>query len=625
MSLPNRLSNLITRESEFEAEISQLIADAPEEILGDLLYVAVCDLSVATAKKILLRQPDAMQLLTTRGFSKVPTPVHFYLCDDYDFMFFDEEDHADEARLEILQLLLDHKADPDWAGRNGTALDAAIEINNEPLIKCLLAAGANINKTKYGSAINTAICGLDDASKRMHMLQQLLNSGAAVNGDAKHRPLLIAARENQIDTIQFLLDAGADLYIINEREENLLDIACKNSQQEIIDLCATYGWLPNTEQQHWLEYSHATKNFDYYALDAASKKLPEHRLDQTQMVSFSYAATQLQQHDAAIAWAEKAVNFQVTAYAVNRYIAAFAYAAKFTECIEVFQRFETQVSLKQLNHFAQANLLVAALKTDNQNLINIIFNIIGDCSSRDEGAGLLYFNAACIASLNNQLREGFKFLVAARINQFKTTSINSDPDLQRLRELPEFSVLQSLPHPGKDFYICYDNDKELWYFQDKLLELDFAEQTCEPLQELKGSTTEQTLAICYALLDYQQRGFNPVKRLSAALNSIVEDITMAIIELLDTEEDFQYEGIQFDSDASDGPLAVHWCAQGLMDGESYNRPFKFDSYACCDLEMFQALISELKQSTASLLTNRSFYIELTNPDTHEEERIPLGI
>lgn len=622
MNLSNQLSHLISMES--EKEIHQLIVDAPEESLGDLLHTAVCDLSITATKKILARQPDVMKLLTVKGFSKLPTPVHFYLCDDFDFFMFDEDDHSEERRLEILQLLLDHKADPNWTGKNGSVLDTAIGSKHKSLIKCLLAAGADINQPKAGSALNTAIRRIDDTAERLSIMKLLLDAGADINGDAKHRPLFTAAHKNQIDTIEFLLNAGADLHIINEKGESLLDIACKNLQHNIIDLCATHDWFPNTEQQHWLEYSNAAKVFDYSTLMEVSKKLTEHRLDQTQMVSFSYAATQLQQHDSAIAWAEKAVKFEVTPYTINRYIAAFAYAAKFTECVEVFHRFENQVSLKQLNHFAQANLLVAALKTDNQPLINIIFNMIGNCSSRDDGAGLLYFNAACIASLNNQLREGFKFLVAARINQFNTKSIDSDPDLKPLRELPEFSVLQNWNNPGKNFYICYDNDKELWYFQDELWELDFAEQICEPLLELKGSVTEQTLAICYALLDYQQRGFNPVQRISIALNSIVEDITLAIIELLDTEEDFQYEGIRFYTDPSDGPLAIHWCAQGLRTGESYGRPFRFDSYTFCELEMFQVLISELKQSTAPLFTNRPFYIELTNPDTYEDERIALG-
>ncbi len=624
-NLPNELSYLINREAENEQVINQLIKDAPEEILGDLLHVAVQELSIDTAKKILARQPDVMKLLTVKGFSKIPTPVHFYLCDDFDYMFMDDEEDFAEKRLQMLQLLLQHNADPNWQGKHRGPLDAAIQNNHQPLITALLAAGADLNKTKKGSALNVAIVSIDDADKRKEMLQFLLKAGADVNGSAEHRPLLTATSNNQIDSIQLLVNAGADLYAINEAGKNMLDLAAENSQQNIIDFCASKTWHLNAEQKILMEYTTAGKNLDYPALYDIAKRFPENRLEQSHMISFSYAATQLKQHQDAIHWVQKAIDHKVNNLAVNRYIAACIYASQLPEAITCFEQYKDRVKLEDLDNFAKANLLVAALQTHHQDLIQTILDSIRACDSTSQGAGLLYFNAACVCSLQNQLDQAFRFIVAARLNNFNTHSIDTDSDLDALRELPEFSVLQNWKNLGDDYHRVYDNDRELWYFRDDLFEINFAEQTCDLILTCTGSNIEKAMMLCFAIRDYEQDN-KPTGKISAAVNSMCEDITTAIMELLDRENGHLYKGIRFEWDFGEGPLARYWWAAGITpDGElDYESDYAFETYCWCTEEMYQQLVEHIKVVTKPLFKNRQFYIQLGEHDCGEGEAIKLG-
>lgn len=619
-NLPNELSNLIIRESENEKRIDQLITDAPEETLGDLLYIAVRELSLLAATKVLARQPDAMKLMTTRGFSKTPTPVHFYLCDDDEYMFMDDEEDFEGTRLAMLQLLLEHKADPNWQGKNSGVLDTAIQSANEALIKSLLAAGADINQTQKGNALNVAIKAIDDEQKRKNIMQLLLDSGADVNGDANHRPILTAARENQIDTIKFLLEAGADLYVRNENGKNLLDLAAEYLQQNIIDFCASKNWHPDAEQQILLDYALAAKNLDCPKLQEISIIFPPSRLEQSHMISFSYAATQVKQHQNAIAWAEKAVNHLVNKLAVNRYIAAWIYASKFAEAINCFETYQDQVTLKDLDNFAKANLLVAALQTNNQLLLETILDTIRDCASTEQGAGLLYFNAACVTSLQHKLGDAFRFLVAARLNNFKTSSIDTDSDLEPLRELTEFYVLQDWENVGGDGHRIYDNDKELWYFREKLYEIDFAEQRCDEIElEAGNSAVDKAIAVCFAFRDYEQQSNNPIRRHSAAVNSLCEDITTAMMEVLDSDDGENYKGVGFEWNLGSDPLNCQWWAYGITENDDWDDlKIKFTSYFWCDESMYQALTESIKSITAEMFKDRELFIQFGRYSSSKE-------
>lgn len=623
-NLLNEFSHLIMMES--DVEINEMIANAPDEILGDLLYVATRDLSIVTAKKILARQPDVMKLMTTQGFDKTPTPVHYYLCHNFDYVMYEDEENFDATRCELLNVFLHHGANPNWQRENGdSALESAIRGGNEDLVTLLLDAGAKIDSTRRASALNPAIASINDEQQRLAMLDRLIKAGADINGNTKHRPILLAAGEGQIDTIKFLLASGADLYAENDDGKNLMDIASRSNHSNLIEFCASQNWLPNADQQSLIDYAIAANKFDFSAIVEISKRFPQHCLEQFHIISFSYAATQLKQHEDAINWAERAINLTLNSRAVNRYIAALAYASKFSEVIDCFITYQDRVKLNELDNFAQANLLMAAHQTHNSDLLQNILNQISSCESTGEGAGLLYFNAACVTSSQNRLQEGFKFVVAARLNNFSLDSINKDPDLALLRELPEFSALQNWKNVGNDFYCTYDNGKELWYFRDDLFEIDFAEQSCIQIMTCTGSNIEKAMTLCFAIRDYEQVN-KPTGKISAAVNTMCEDITTAIMELLDSENGNIYNGIRFEWDFGEGPLARYWWAAGVPPDEEFDdeSAITFETYCWCTEEMYQQLVEQLKVATKPLFMNRQFYIQLGEHDCGEGEAIKLG-
>lgn len=79
---------------------------------------------------------------------------------------------------------------------------------NEDIIEDLIAAGADVNRESsiYGLPLSTA-------ARDRRSTQRLLDAGANVNGQLPDRPTALqqACNRPDIDTIQLLLDAGADI------------------------------------------------------------------------------------------------------------------------------------------------------------------------------------------------------------------------------------------------------------------------------------------------------------------------------------------------------------------------------------------------------------------------------
>lgn len=147
----------------------------------------------------------------------------------------------------LLQILLARGADPNIAANDGeTPLMRALLMNDDALarllrangardgdmtdvdfqravfegdqarVRELLAAGANVNFQRGGTAVSTAVYRED-----LELLQLLVDAGADINladsndPDGDFNPLLRAAYDGQEEIVGFLLNAGADTGVAN--------------------------------------------------------------------------------------------------------------------------------------------------------------------------------------------------------------------------------------------------------------------------------------------------------------------------------------------------------------------------------------------------------------------------
>ncbi len=134
------------------------------------------------------------------------------------------------ARLstyEISKLLVENGADINKAGNDGTLpLESAFLNDNLDTAKFLLEKGADIHKTrKEFCLLSTAIM-----RNRIDILKLLTRIGLDPNGSDTNSltPLMLSARDGNIEAFQVLLEAGADILIIRSdydgNQLNLLDI-----------------------------------------------------------------------------------------------------------------------------------------------------------------------------------------------------------------------------------------------------------------------------------------------------------------------------------------------------------------------------------------------------------------
>ncbi|KAJ6475414.1 ankyrin repeat-containing domain protein [Mycena sanguinolenta] len=116
------------------------------------------------------------------------------------------------GNIDIVQLLLEHNADPNIVGGEyGTALQAAAYMGNIDIVQLLLEhhADPNIVGGEYGTPLQAA------AWETIDIVKLLLEHGADVNiqGGDFGTPLQAAAAQGNIDTVKLLLELGADVNV----------------------------------------------------------------------------------------------------------------------------------------------------------------------------------------------------------------------------------------------------------------------------------------------------------------------------------------------------------------------------------------------------------------------------
>ena len=144
------------------------------------------------------------------------------------------------GHVEIVDLLLLHGADFSAADHPSkfTAMEYAVSGENPRIVRSLLAAGAKpvFRRFSFNREGGSAACDI---------LRMIMDHGFDINrrDDWGRTPLMWAAERAPLETVQFLLDSGADVNIISGKnmngvssEETALLLARRAGREDVVNL-----------------------------------------------------------------------------------------------------------------------------------------------------------------------------------------------------------------------------------------------------------------------------------------------------------------------------------------------------------------------------------------------------
>lgn len=129
--------------------------------------------------------------------------------------------------------------DPNGPEKDGSPLMFALtlgpgETAQYALVKALVDAGADVNRTAVGAPPLVLACG----TRQLEVVKLLLDHKANVNSTAStgYTPLLLAAKEGPAELVQLLLARGADVGRKLPHGETALDLAVEHQQTASVAL-----------------------------------------------------------------------------------------------------------------------------------------------------------------------------------------------------------------------------------------------------------------------------------------------------------------------------------------------------------------------------------------------------
>ncbi|KAL3162656.1 Ankyrin repeat and SOCS box protein 16 [Trebouxia sp. C0009 RCD-2024] len=211
-----------------------------------------------------------------------------------------------EGHYEVAKVLLEHGADPNLRGGDGTTpLIQAASTNNRGLTKLLLERGASCNGTSTvtgGTALHAAVkagatkaiqvlldnhayidlhdrdgyAPLHEAANKPVIAELLLDQGANPKIQNSHnhlQPLHMAARHGSLAVCRLLLSAGADVTAASKDLSTPLHEAGEAAQTEVIQLLVAHGASCLVEDKHHMTplSTALRKSFASAAPDAEDK------------------------------------------------------------------------------------------------------------------------------------------------------------------------------------------------------------------------------------------------------------------------------------------------------------------------------------------------------------------
>ncbi|MCK4635772.1 MAG: ankyrin repeat domain-containing protein [Candidatus Moranbacteria bacterium] len=152
-----------------------------------------------------------------------------------------------KGNIKMVNLLLDVGVDIDGkTGESGdTPLIFAIMQENRELVELLISRGANVNeKNFFNMSAFGGVCGMGNEE----YVRLFLENGADVNQILSRKfseddepsqdvtPLIFATRENNLNVVKLLIEAGADKSLKDSNDKTALDYAEKQNNSELMEI-----------------------------------------------------------------------------------------------------------------------------------------------------------------------------------------------------------------------------------------------------------------------------------------------------------------------------------------------------------------------------------------------------
>ena len=174
--------------------------------------------------------------------------------------------------VDIVRMLVNIGVDINAQNINGnTAIDNAVDRENEEIVEMLIGAGANVNLFQYLKRSNlfkflldlgadpneiieeddfydlveVSIIIIATYHKKEEIVKMLIDAGVDVDfrGNSKYTALMVASMREEEEIVEMLIDAGADVNIKNENSDTALSLT---SNEEIIDMLIAGGAVETT-------------------------------------------------------------------------------------------------------------------------------------------------------------------------------------------------------------------------------------------------------------------------------------------------------------------------------------------------------------------------------------------
>jgi len=394
-----------------------------------------------------------------RAISNIYVPLVVDIIRLYSFSESDKEKEA----YAVCDAFLNNGFDPNLLPKNceEAALSCAGQNRWKSVVRLLLNAGADPNLVvRRRSSAETIIYKLLDEVKdeadAIEIVTILMAHGLNINcpsGYSLKTPLLQAVDGNFPLLVEFLLEQGADINAKDKSGDTAIQIACDYGYGAIQQILYRYG--ATIDRLHAsrgrLRAAVREENWRCVIDEAENVLLPGDKDNERLYYLISSAYAQLGDQTLAYDWARRGMAESYSERLLERLITSLALLQRDEEALALWQQYKPELESGSVEPQLLANIIaVTERQKGYQACIDEFAPWVEENTDTDQG--MISLNMACIYSLADQTNKALQYLERAMENGCSDETIEKEPQLKVLRDLPIYATLKSCMREKILFY-----------------------------------------------------------------------------------------------------------------------------------------------------------------------------